>query len=70
MGDEPHAGLKPHACRFPMWEDGEPITHEYCGAQTYNGSSYCAEHHEVTHMTYIEARNFLISVETRFKFGF
>jgi hypothetical protein len=31
------------SCR---WIDGDPrVQHTYCGAETQQGSSYCAEHH-------------------------
>ena len=29
-------------CTFPKWENGAPISHEYCGKRTPLGSSWCA----------------------------
>lgn len=35
-------------CRWPLWGDEAP-TFEYCNAKPAPGSSYCCEHHAVTH---------------------
>ena len=29
-------------CAFPLWENGAPISHEYCNERTPLGSSWCA----------------------------
>jgi hypothetical protein len=30
-------------CTFPKWENGAPISHEYCNERTPLGSSWCAQ---------------------------
>jgi hypothetical protein len=37
-------------CRFPMWNDKERATLEYCGAERQDDSSYCPKHHKRTHV--------------------
>jgi len=36
-------------CAFPLWENGAPISHEYCNERTPLGSSWCATHHAVVY---------------------
>lgn len=36
-------------CKYPMWDDKEKATHEYCDEPKKSGSSYCDKHHKSTH---------------------
>ena len=38
--------LRPSSCRWPI---GHNPPYNYCGAHTQDGSSYCPEHHAMTH---------------------
>lgn len=38
--------LRPRSCRFPT---GHSPPYSYCGAHAQDGSSYCPEHHAMTH---------------------
>jgi hypothetical protein len=40
--------LRPTSCRFPVGGQHSP-PFSYCGAHTQPGSSYCPEHHAMTH---------------------
>jgi hypothetical protein len=37
----PPAPLGNGKCAFPLWENGAPISHEYCNERTPLGSSWC-----------------------------
>ena len=38
--------LRPSSCRYPT---GHNPPYSYCGAHTQDGSSYCPQHHAMTH---------------------
>jgi hypothetical protein len=40
--------LQENSCRFPLGGQHSP-PFRYCGAHTQDGSSYCPEHHAMTH---------------------
>lgn len=37
---------QPRTCQWPMWDNVEPPTHEYCGAKVKPGRPYCSAHCE------------------------
>ena len=43
-------------CAFPLWENGAPISHEYCNERTPLGSSWCVECKKKVYHTYVRPR--------------
>jgi hypothetical protein len=37
-------GPVPRTCQWPLWDDAERATHQYCGAATIPTRPYCANH--------------------------
>ena len=53
-GDQPYASppYRPRVCQYPHGNPGEPGFH-FCGKPQQPGSSYCPEHHALTHVKYL-----------------
>lgn len=56
----------PRGCRFPLWNDKESPTHEYCGGKVRDGRVYCDSHHARTHLKLTYARNDVKPLGTRY----
>jgi hypothetical protein len=52
----PPAPLGNGKCAFPLWENGAPISHEYCNERTPLGSSWCVECKKKVYHTYVRPR--------------